>query len=68
MFEAPSINATVEGRRGYYDFQKAYLGKKYIRTVFQSFEEGRIEELDIAAFLGVRGINLAELEGYAWEP
>ncbi len=64
----PSVDGRVKGRRGYYDFQKAYLGKKYLRTVFLSFEEGRIEELDIASFLGVRGINLAELEGYAWEP
>ena len=64
----PSVDGSVKGPSGYYDFQKAYLGKKYLRTVFLSFEEGRIEELDIAAFLGVRGVNLAELEGYAWEP
>ena len=68
MLAMPSTGENVNGRRGYYDFQKAFLGKKYIRTVFQSFEEGRIEELDIAAFLGVRGIYLDELEGYAWEP
>ena len=68
MLEMPSTDESVRGRRGYYDFQKAFLGKKYIRTVFQSFEEGHIEELDIAAFLGVRGIHLDELEGYAWQP
>ena len=68
MLEMPATDESIKIRRGYYDFQKAFLGKKYIRTVFQSFEEGRIEELDIAAFLGVRGIYLDELEGYAWQP
>ena len=59
------VNQSVNTSRGYYDFQKAYLGKKYIKTVFSAFEDGRIDELDIASYLGVRGRYLDELEDYA---
>ena len=58
---------TVNTSRGYYDFQKAYLGTKYIKTVFAAFKDGRIDELDIASYLGVRGRYLDELEEYAWQ-
>ena len=52
---------------GYYDFQKAFLGRKYLRAVFTAFDEGRIDELDLASYLGVRGIHLDKLESYAWQ-
>ena len=61
----PRRGQTAHHQRGYYDLQKAFLGQKYIRTVFQSFEEGRIEDLDVASYLGVRGRYLDELEKYA---
>ena len=52
---------------GYYDFQKAFLGRKYLRAVFTAFDEGRIDELELASYLGVRGIHLDKLESYAWQ-
>ena len=60
------VDQSANISRGYYDFQKAYLGRKYIKTVFAAFEDGRIDELDIASYLGVRGRYLDELEDYAW--
>ena len=63
----PAADQYVSGRRGYYDLQKAYLGRKYIKTVFAAFDAERIDELDIASYLGVRGIYLDELEDYAWQ-
>ena len=45
------VDQSVSTSRGYYNFQKAYLGKKYIKTVFAAFEDGRIDELDIASYL-----------------
>lgn len=46
---------------GYYDFQKAYLGQRYIDAVLAAFDAGRIDELDIASYLGVKGAHLDKL-------
>ena len=51
----------------YYTVQGANLGRKYLRAVFGAFEEQRIEELDLASFLGVRGHHLDGLENYVWQ-
>ncbi len=50
----------------YYATQAAYLGQKYLRTAFQAFDDGRIDELELAGCLGVKGANIDGLEKYAW--
>ena len=57
----------VSVSRGYYDFQKELLGRKYLRAVFTAFDEGRIDEPELASYLGVREIHLDKLESYAWQ-
>ena len=59
---------TVRVSGGYYDFQQAFLGRKYLRAAFTAFDDGRIDDLELASYLGVRGIYLDKLEGYAWQP
>lgn len=49
-----------------YATQGTYLGRKYLRTAFLAFDEGRIDELQLAACLGVKGSRLDGLERYAW--
>lgn len=51
------------GDHGYYDLQKVYLGQRYIDAVLAAFDAGRIDELDIAPYLGVKGAHLDKL-GY----
>ncbi len=50
----------------YYATQATYLGKKYLRVAFLAWEEGRIDDFQLAAFLGVKGSSLDGLERYAW--
>ena len=50
----------------YYATQATYLGQKYLRVAFNAFEEGRIDELQLAGSLGVKGASLDRLEPYAW--
>ena len=50
----------------YYNTHGVYLGRKYLRTAFLAFDEGRIDESQLSACLGVKGSSLAGLERYAW--
>ena len=50
----------------YYATQATYLGQKYLRTVFSAFDEGRIDEFQLAECLGVKGSSIDRLEQYAW--
>ena len=50
----------------YYATQATYLGRKYMRTAFLAFDEGRIDEIQLSACLGVKGSSLDGLERYAW--
>ena len=66
-----SVSNDLDGARvggGYYDFQQAFLGRKYLRAAFMAFDDGRIDDLELASYLGVRGIYLDKLESYAWQP
>lgn len=49
----------------YYATQATYLGQKYLRVAFRAFDEGRIDESQLAGCLGVKGSNLDGLERYA---
>lgn len=49
------------GNRGYYDLQKVYLGQRYIDAVLAAFDAGRIDEMDIAPYLGVKGAQVDKL-------
>ena len=51
----------------YYATQATYLGKKYLRAAFTAFEDGNIDDFQLAGLLGVRGSSLGELERYAWQ-
>ena len=51
----------------YYPTQAAYLGKKYLRAAFTAFEDGDIDDFQLAGLLGVKGSSLAGLERYAWQ-
>lgn len=51
----------------YYATQAAYLGKKYLRAAFTAFEDGNIDDFQLAGLLGVKGASLAGLERYAWQ-
>lgn len=66
----PTANApdAVRTSGGYYDFQQAFLGRKYLRAAFTAFGDGRIDELELVSCLGVRGNHLDKLEIYAWQP
>ena len=59
------------GRSGaggdYYATQATYLGKKYLRAAFTAFEDGKIDDFQLAVFLGVKGPSLGGLERYAWQ-
>ena len=46
--------------------QAMRLGKKYLRTAFLAFEEERIDEVTLAAALGVNAQALGSLERFAW--
>ena len=62
-----AIQKTPSGTGGsYYPTQAIYLGRKYMRTAFLAFDEGRIDEFQLSACLGVNGSNLDGLEQYAW--
>ena len=50
----------------YYSTQATYLGQKYLHTAFRAFDEGRIDEFQLAGCLGVKGSSLDKLEQYAW--
>ena len=50
----------------YYATQGTYLGRKYMRAAFSAFDEGRIDEFQLAGCLGVKGSSLDGLERYAW--
>ena len=50
----------------YYNTHGVYLGRKYLRAAFLAFDEGRIDESQLSACLGVKGSSLAGLERYAW--
>ena len=54
-------------REFYYTVQGTNLGRKYLRAAFRAFEDQRIEELELASFLGVRGHHLDGLENYVWQ-
>ena len=59
---------TKSGRGGnYYATQGTYLGRKYLRAAFLAFDEGRIDEFQLSACLGVKGASIEGLERYAWE-
>ncbi len=49
----------------YYATQATYLGQKYLRAAFRAFDDGRIDELQLTACLGVKGSSLDGLERYA---
>lgn len=53
-------------REFYYTVQGANLGRKYLRAAFNAFEEGQVEESDLASLLGAKGHHLDGLERYAW--
>ena len=55
------------GGGNYYATQAAYLGKKYLRAAFLALDEGRIDDFQLAAFLGVKGSSVDGLERYAWQ-
>ena len=62
-----SEQAPRSGKGGnYYNTQGTYLGRKYLRAAFSAFDEGRIDELQLTAYLGVKGSSLDRLEQYAW--
>jgi len=48
----------------YYATQVTYLGQKYLHAAFQAREEDRIDDFQLAAFLGVKGSSLDGLERY----
>ena len=54
------------GGGNYYATQATYLGTKYLRAAFLAREEERIDDFQLAAFLGVKGTSLDGLERYAW--
>ena len=51
----------------YYATQATYLGRKYLRAAFLAFDQGRIDESELSACLGVRGSSIDRMEPYAWE-
>lgn len=51
----------------YYATQATYLGQKYLRAAFTAFEDGSIDDFQLAGLLGVKGSSLAGLERYAWQ-
>ena len=53
--------------RDYYATQATYLGKKYLRAAVTAFEDGDIDDFQLAGLLGVKGSSLAGLERYAWQ-
>ena len=56
------------GRGGnYYATQATYLGTKFLRAAFLAREEERIDDLQLATLLGVKGASLDGLERYAWQ-
>ncbi len=62
---ATYVSSTGNGGN-YYATQSTYLGQKYLRAAFRAFDEGRIDELQLAGSLGVKGSSLDRLEPYAW--
>ena len=54
------------GGGNYYSTQATYLGQKYLRAAFLAFDEGRIDDYQLSACLGVKGSSLDGLERYAW--
>ncbi len=61
-----SEQAPGSGKGGnYYATQATYLGQKYLHTAFRAFDEGRIDEFQLAGCLGVKGSSLDGLEQYA---
>ncbi len=62
-----SLSEPRSGKGGdYYATQATYLGQKYLRAAFRAFDEGRIDEFQLTACLGVKGTSLDRLEQYAW--
>ena len=62
-----SEQAPGSGKGGdYYATQATYLGQKYLRIAFRAYDEGRIDEFQLAGCLGVKGSSLDGLERYAW--
>jgi len=55
------------GGGNYYATQATYLGTKYLRAAFLARDEERIDDFDLAAVLGVKGVSLDGLERYAWQ-
>ncbi len=51
----------------YYATQATYLGQKYLRAAFTAFEDGKIDDFQLAGLLGVKGSSLGGLERYAWQ-
>ena len=62
-----ALTASSSSGGNYYATQATYLGQKYLRAAFQAFEDGRIDDFQLADFLGVKGSSLDRLEQYAWE-
>ena len=62
--ERPPAEHSRSGR-SYYGRQASYLGEKYISEAFKAFEEGRIDESELADYLGVKGRHLDGLRPYA---
>ncbi len=52
------------GGGDYYANQQVYLGKKYTNLAFQQYYQGRINEYQLADYLGVKVGNISNFEGY----
>ena len=61
------FSASPSSGGNYYATQAAYLGQKYLRAAYQALDDGRIDDFQLAEFLGVKGASLERLERYAWE-
>ncbi len=61
VHEGSGENKTGGGN--YYATQKSYLGNKYMRLVFSQYYSQRINQYQLADYLGVKIPSLATLEG-----
>ena len=52
------------GGGNYYATQKSYLGNKYMRLVYSQYYSQRIDQYQLADYLGVKIPSLATLEGF----
>lgn len=60
--QKPKQEGKDPGGGNYYLTQQAYLGRKYMRLVFEQYHQRRIDRRQLADYLGVKSKNVTNLE------